>query len=62
MKEWNGDFPLNELFALDEETISVDITFSNGSSVRFSSSLSVPTEGWDAVSKAVALLETIVNK
>lgn len=62
MKEWNGDFPDSEYFALDEDTTSISIDYADGTHIEFESTQEVPDEGWSAVKETMRLLEAIADK
>lgn len=57
IKNWT-DLPDSEIFALDAATTSLDIRFSDGSSISFSSSKELPEDGWEAVRKISGLFES----
>lgn len=62
MKEWKGDFPDSEYFALDEDTTSISIDYADGTHIEFESTQEVPDEGWSAVKETMRLLEAIADK
>jgi len=62
MKNWKGDFERSDLFVLDGETTSVQISFGDGTTISFDSDLVVPDEGWEAVNKVRSILERIADK
>lgn len=62
MKEWRGEFPTSEYFALDADTVSVSIDYYDGAHISFNSNQEVPGEGWDSVNETMRLLEAIADK
>lgn len=62
MKDWSGDFPQSEFFALDADTTSIEIDFGDGTHIEFDSDQIVPDGGWEAVRKTMDLLESIADK
>ena len=61
MRQWK-ELPQKDIIAMDGETTSVTVNFTDGGSVYFYSDLEVPDGGWDAVREVVKILENIADK
>lgn len=62
MRDWEGSFERSELFALDAETTSVAVSFTDDRFVSFNSDLIIPDGGWEAVNEVVRMFESIADK